>query len=124
MSLSEPLSQGRGRCVDDEPSAWLLELGAAARRREFRSGSDSSKGSRLFSWGSRRAGARTRRRIIEQALISAEMPTGELEPVVLEPVASPPAAEVAKLEVEDHDVLPPLLERIGAYTIGSTPALS
>ena len=82
----------------DDPCAWLLELGAEARRTEFRSAWHGQHRRYLLAWGSRRAGARARRRIVGQALALAE---------VAVPV---PAA------FEDTVALPPVTDRISAYT--------
>ena len=81
-----------------EPCAWLLELGAEARRAEFRSSWHGLHRRYLLAWGSRRAGARARRRIVEQVLTLAE---------VALPVPNAFADTVS---------LPPVTDRISAYT--------
>ena len=80
-----------------DPCAWLLELGAEARRAEFRSSWHGLHRRYLLAWGSRRAGARARRRIVGQALALAE-------------VAFP------SRRFEDTIALPPVTDRISAYT--------
>jgi hypothetical protein len=76
----------------------LLELGAEARRAEFRSYRHGLHRGYLLAWGSRRAGARARRRIVGQALAFAE-------------VALPvPAAS------GDTVAVSPVTDRISAYT--------
>jgi hypothetical protein len=76
-----------------EPCAWLLELGAAARAAEIRRRPGS-----LFRWSDRRARARSRRLIVQQALGAAAAPA-----------LDPP--------LEGEALLEPLLDRIGAYTL-------
>jgi hypothetical protein len=91
-SLGQPSSRAA------EPCAWLLELGAEARRAEFRSSWHGLHGRYLLAWGSRRAAARVRRRIVGQVLARAE-------------VARPAPAALA-----DTVSLSPVTDRIGAYT--------
>jgi hypothetical protein len=90
-SFGQPFSRAA------EPCAWLLELGAEARRTEFRSNWHGSQHRYLLAWSSQRTGARARRRIVEQALALAELAL---------PV---PAAFV------DTAASAPVAERIGAY---------
>jgi hypothetical protein len=88
-----------GEAVEPSPRAvspclWVLELGAEARRAEFRA----AQGSGLLSWSSRREGARARRRIVERVLASAE---GQVP---------------MPLVIAEGAALPPVTDRIGAYT--------
>jgi hypothetical protein len=68
----------------------LLELDAEARRTEFRSSWHALHRHYLLAWSSRRAGARARRRIVEQALMLAEgalpVPNASADTVSLSPV--------------------------------------
>jgi hypothetical protein len=73
-------------------------LGAEARRTEFRSTWHGSHRRYVLAWSSRRAGARARRRIVEQVFALAE-------------VALPVPVAFA-----DTVAPAPVTDRIGAYT--------
>ena len=76
MSARESSPLVPGPYADPVASAWLLELGAVARRAERQTMRQSSSRLRLLGWSSRREGVRKRRRLIEQMLVSVETPTG------------------------------------------------
>ena len=108
-SDQEPVAAGDPKLGDSarpalravDPCAWLLELGAEAREvreAELRAGQHSSQRRYLSAWGSRRAGARARRRIVQQVLAFADTPL----PL---PVA-----------FDDPGTVAPVADRIGAYT--------
>jgi hypothetical protein len=81
-----------------EPSSWLLELGAAARKVEPRAGVRQLRGHPIRAWSRRRAGARARRDRVLQALSGA----------VVEAEPTPP-----RVQAEEPTAL---LARVGAYT--------
>jgi hypothetical protein len=164
-----------------EVPAWLLEVGAAARRAQFLGGRHAEQGHRLRAWSSGRAAARARRKIVRDAFAggipqAVEAPAPErfegeqlelqmavtefegredtcevpaivlpaVEPELVEPephvVPLPPVQVEPELEVEPQlegepdateDAVEPeeqpvsvLLDRIAAYTHGSTAAVS
>jgi hypothetical protein len=81
-----------------EPSEWLLELGAASRTVEYRAQLHSDQGRPLRAWTSRRAGARARRQLVQQALAAHAGPFADGAPAEVEarePVAAAPAETVA-----------------------------
>ncbi len=80
-----------------QPS-WLLELGAAVREAEAKALFQAGRGLRVRSWSSRRAGARARRELVQQALAASAAGSG------LEPGEDP-----SELAID-------LLDRVGAYT--------
>jgi hypothetical protein len=125
--------------LPESPSAWVLELGAAARRAQFRSSMYAEQGRHLRSWSSRREAARARRRHV-QALLAGKAaahavdPPVMLPPVVAElddgawddtgevpgiPAALPPPDPPPRDEVDEEDFGPALRERIAAYTLSS-----
>jgi hypothetical protein len=115
---SQGLELSAPAAVDAAPSAWLLELGAVARRAEFRSDRHTSQGRRLRAWTSRRASARTRRRIVEQALVFAESPLAVTH-ASPEQLADRPFDPAEEVEPGHPELSSLLLDRISAYTTGS-----
>jgi hypothetical protein len=96
-----------------EPSSWLLQLGAAARTFEVRVELQQGRGRPIRAWCSRRAGARTRRGLVRQALsaVAAEPPRrSDVKPVILPPETAKPEQHLAE------EPATALVARIGAYT--------
>jgi hypothetical protein len=126
--------------LPEGPSPWVLELGDAARRAEFRSELQAARGHHLRAWSSRRAGARARRQLVRALLEvkAAEEPADGCEQLSLDFEQAPPQAVVAELEgasalpppdlpaplpdeplAAEDDLQPALLDRIAAYTLSS-----
>lgn len=119
------------------PSSWLLELGAVARSFEVRAGFQQGRGHPIRAWSSRRAGARTRRELVRQALsAAASEPSRQSDLQVVIPLPEP--ATIVALPPwqtpEPERVIAPerhlaeepataLLARIGAYTAAAGPSI-
>ena len=98
-----------------DPSAWLLELGAAARESEQRVQHRKGRGRHISAWSSRRAGARARRLMVQQVLEATASEVTAEEPDALVVTPTPP----------DGTLMAPLLDRLSVYTHGEhAPVLS
>ncbi len=119
-----------------EPSSWLLELGAAARTVELRAELQQGLGHPIRAWSSRRAGARARRELLQQAFAATVVDPGPRQAAgrAVSPLPEPfdPAdwqdtmelPEIAEPDRDEDSDRPAeespaasLLARIGAYTV-------